>query len=130
MYAVVAFQGFQYRVQPEDRIQVPSYPAEVGEGVTLDRVMLISDGDQVTVGRPTIPGAAVDAEVVSHLRGPKIIVGKFKRRKDYRRRKGYRSDLTELRIRGIQSGSQAPGRGEEAAAAPAETTEGGQSDGA
>jgi len=120
MYAVVAFQGFQYRVSPEDRIQVPNYKAEVGESVTLSDVLLVGGGDDVLIGRPTVDGASVEAEVVSHLRGPKIIVAKYKRRKAYRRRNGYRSDLTELRIRDIHVGSRT------AAQPAAEESEGGK----
>ncbi|MBU1700544.1 MAG: 50S ribosomal protein L21 [Candidatus Eisenbacteria bacterium] len=105
MYAVVAFQGFQYRVSPDDRIQVPCYKAEVGDSVTLSDVLLVGGGDEVLIGRPTVAGAHVAAEVVSHLRGKKIIVAKYKKRKAYRRRNGYRSDLTELRILDINVGS-------------------------
>jgi large subunit ribosomal protein L21 len=106
MYAVVSIQGFQYRVSPDDKIEVPSLPLEVGEQVKIDRVMLVSDGEKVYVGSPTVPGAQVQAEVVSHLRGPKIVVGKYKRRKDYRRKKGHRADLTELLIRKIELGAE------------------------
>jgi large subunit ribosomal protein L21 len=107
MYAVIALQGFQYRVEPDEHIQVPLVKAEVGQTLTVEEVYLVSDGERVEVGRPVVPGALVEAEVVAHLRGPKIIVGKYKRRRDYRRRKGHRSDLTELRIRRIQM----PGHG-------------------
>lgn len=106
MYAVVSVQGFQYRVSPDDRIEVPSLQAEVGDHVSLDQVMLVSDEGKVWVGRPTVPGAQVQAEVVSHLRGPKVIVGKYKKRKDYRRRNGHRADLTELLIRKIEVGEE------------------------
>jgi len=102
MYAVVKVQGFQYRVSEGDRVQVPRGPWEVGQSLELDGVLLISGEDGVEVGAPTVPGARVTANVVRHLRGPKVLVGKYKRRKDYRRLKGYRDDLTELEIVGIE----------------------------
>ena len=102
MYAVVKVQGFQYRVQEGDRLEVPRGPWEVGDSVELDGVLMLSDGGDVTLGTPTVAGAKVKANVVRHFRGPKILVGKYKRRKDYRRLKGYRDDLTELEIVGIQ----------------------------
>jgi large subunit ribosomal protein L21 len=102
MYAVVRFQGFQYKVREGDRLEVPRGPWEVGDSVELDRVLMLSDAGDVTVGTPTVSGAKVKANVVRHFRGPKILVGKYKKRKDYRRLKGYRDDLTELEIVGIQ----------------------------
>jgi large subunit ribosomal protein L21 len=102
MYAVVKVQGFQYRVQEGDRLEVPRGPWEVGDSVELDGVLMLSDEGDVTVGTPTVAGAKVKVNVVRHFRGPKILVGKFKKRKDYRRLKGYRDDLTELEIVGIK----------------------------
>jgi large subunit ribosomal protein L21 len=112
MYAVVTIQGFQYKVSPEDRIEVPNYPAAVGDRLALDHVMLVSDGEKVVVGMPTVSGATVEAEVLTHLRGPKHYAGKYKRRKDYRRRWGYRSDLTRLRIGNIHLDAKAGARKE------------------
>jgi large subunit ribosomal protein L21 len=101
--AIVEFQGRQYRIQSGELVSVPHLDAEPGTEIVIDRVLLISDGDQVQLGHPTIDGAKVEAKVVRHLRGPKVIVGKYKRRKDYRRRKGYRDDFTEVEIGAIHS---------------------------
>ncbi len=101
MYAIVTFQGFQYRVSPGQTLRVPALDQQNGEEVAIPRVLVIADGEAVLVGRPTIPDAMVRTEVVRHGRGPKIIIGKYKRRKDYRRRRGYRSDFTELRVKEI-----------------------------
>ena len=103
MHAVVEFQGRQFRVQSGQLVQVPLLDAEPGSDVVLDRVLLISDGADVTVGHPTIDSARIDAKVVRHLRGPKVIVGKYKKRKGYRRRKGSRDDLTEVEIGSIHA---------------------------
>jgi len=102
MYAVVKLQGFQYKVSPGDRLEVPRGPWEVGQELELSDVLLVSDESGVSVGTPTVPGAKVKASVVRHFRGPKVLVGKFKRREDYRRLKGHRDDLTELEILGIE----------------------------
>ncbi|MBD3163415.1 MAG: 50S ribosomal protein L21 [Candidatus Eisenbacteria bacterium] len=102
MHAIVEFQGRQFRVQEGETIQVPLLEAEPGSAIVIDRVLMIADGDSVTVGHPLVDGATVDAKVLGHGRGPKVIVGKFKRRKDYRRRKGYRDDFTAVEIAGIR----------------------------
>lgn len=103
MHAIVKFQGRQYRVQTGDKVQVPLVDAEPGSSLVLDQVLLVHADSGVTVGQPNVGGARVDAIVVRHLRGPKIIVGKFKKRKDYRRRNGYRDDLTEIEIGAIHA---------------------------
>lgn len=102
MYAVLEVQGFQYRVQEGDRLEVPRGPWAVGDSLDLDGVLMLSEEGAVTVGSPTVSGARVKANVVRHFRGPKILVGKYKKRKDYRRLKGHRDDLTELEIVNIQ----------------------------
>lgn len=102
MHAIVEFQGKQYRVQQGDTIRVSHLDAAPGSQITLDRVLLVS-GDTVAVGTPVVSGAKVEAVVLGHVRGPKIIVGKYKRRKDYRRRNGYRDDLTEVQIGAIRT---------------------------
>lgn len=102
MYAIVEHQGFQYRVAPDQVLQVSKTEGEPGSTLTLDRVLLLHDGTTAKVGAPVVVNAAVEAEVVSHGRGKKIIVGKFKRRKDYRRKNGHRQDYTEIRIKAIR----------------------------
>ncbi|HWN81841.1 MAG TPA: 50S ribosomal protein L21 [Candidatus Udaeobacter sp.] len=104
MYAVVMLQGHQFRVEPQALIQVPRLEAQVGTEVPIDNVLLVEGDGAVQVGKPVVNGAKVVAEVVRHLRGPKVKGVKFKKRKDYRRRWGQRSDLTELRIRSITTG--------------------------
>jgi large subunit ribosomal protein L21 len=102
MFAVVRVKGMQFRVEPEGLVQVPRLAAQVGEEIPLAEVMLVGGAEAITVGAPFVPGARVTAEVVRHLRGPKVVGIKYKRRKDYRRRWGARRDFTELRIRAIQ----------------------------
>lgn len=104
MYAVIKTGGKQYRVAPGDRLKVETLAAEQGSTVNLSSVLMLSDGDNVTVGAPEIDGASVSATVVSHGRGKKIEVIKFRRRKHYRRQMGHRQNYTELQITGI-SGS-------------------------
>jgi len=101
VYAIVSLQGFQYRVTADELLRVPVFESEEGAEVTIDDVRLIADGEEVLIGRPTIANAAVKAEVISHGRGKKVLVGKYKRRKDYRRVRGHRANYTELRIKEI-----------------------------
>jgi large subunit ribosomal protein L21 len=101
MYAVVATSGRQYRVNPGDRIEVNRLAGEVGSTVVLDDVVMVGQGADVTVGTPKVAAARVEAQIVAHKRGPKIIIFKHKRRKGYRRKQGHRQDLTALRITGI-----------------------------
>jgi large subunit ribosomal protein L21 len=102
-YAVVRTGGYQYRVSEGDRIKVPRLETEPGDTVQLDEVLVVSRDGDVTVGTPLVEGAAVEAEVVSHGRRPKIIVYKKKRRKGYQKTQGHRQDFTELRIKGIRA---------------------------
>jgi len=102
MFAVVRVKGMQFRVEPNGLVQVPRLAAQVGEEIPLAEVLLVGAAEAITVGAPLVPGASVTAEVVRHLRGPKVVGIKYKRRKDYRRRWGARRDFTELRIRAIQ----------------------------
>ena len=101
MYAVVKIKNQQYRVSPDLTIQVPLHDTEVGQTLTFDEVLMVSDGDDVKVGSPTVDGASVAAEVLSHGRSRKIVVFKKKRRKNYRRKNGHRQQYTEIKITGI-----------------------------
>ncbi|MBP2315191.1 large subunit ribosomal protein L21 [Azospirillum soli] len=101
MFAVIRTGGKQYKVANGDVIRVEKLEAEAGASITLNDVLMVSDGGNTTVGTPTVAGAAVVAEVVAQDRGPKIIVFKKKRRQNYRRKNGHRQDLTVLRITGI-----------------------------
>lgn len=102
MYAIVNINGIQTRVEPEAVIQVARLTGEPGARLTFDQVLLLADGDSIAVGQPYVQGASLTAEVVEHFRGPKIHIFRYKRRQDYRKRRGYRDDLTRLRVTGIQ----------------------------
>ena len=98
MYAVVKTGGKQYRVSKDDKIMVEAIKAEAGSIVYLDNVMLLDNDGNVTVGTPIIQGAIVSAEVIKKARGPKLIIFRRKRRKNHRRIRGHRQDLTLLKI--------------------------------
>ncbi len=106
MYAVVKTGGKQYRVSKDDKIMVESIKAETGNTVYLDKVMLLDNNGKITLGTPTVRGAIVSAEVVKQTRGPKLIIFRRKRRKNHRRIKGHRQDLTLLRILDISPDGQ------------------------
>ena len=103
MYAIVNVHGIQTRMTPDEVLEVPLFSGEPGQTVTFDQVLLLSDGDKIAVGQPYVPGAKATAEVVEHFRGPKLKIYKFKRRREYRRRRGYRSELTRIRVTAIQA---------------------------
>ena len=108
MFAVVKTGGKQYRINPQDVIKVEKLPAEVGAQITLDQVLLVGDGDSLTVGSPTVAGALVTATVLEQTRSEKIIVFKKRRRQDSRVTKGHRQDLTVLRIAAILPDGKPP----------------------
>jgi large subunit ribosomal protein L21 len=101
MYAVFRTGGKQFRAGPGESLIVPSHAAVAGETVTFEDVLLLSDGEAVTVGQPTLFGVAGKAEVVAHGRDRKVIVFKRKRRKGYRRKQGHRQGYTEIRVEEI-----------------------------
>ena len=101
MYALVRTGGKQYRVAKDDTILVERIAADEGAEVILDDVVMLGDGEKVTIGTPRVEGAAVSATVVSQTRGPKIIIFRRKRRKNHRRTQGHRQDLTLLKINAI-----------------------------
>lgn len=103
MYAVIKSGGKQYRVEEGQRLTVERLDAEPGAEVLVEDVLLVADGDEVTIGTPQVAGALVRATVLEHRRGPKIIVFKKKRRKNYSRKQGHRQDQTALRIEKIES---------------------------
>ncbi|HDS74420.1 MAG TPA: 50S ribosomal protein L21 [Firmicutes bacterium] len=98
MHAIVRVAGVQARVEPGDTIRLPKLNVDAGTSTTFDEVLLLSDGEKVTVGTPTVEGAQVTAEVLKHDRGEKLIVFKKKLRKRYRRTNGHRQDYTEVKI--------------------------------
>jgi large subunit ribosomal protein L21 len=101
MYAIVNIAGVQVKASPEEVVDVPLLEAEAGESVEFREVLLVNDGSSVRIGQPHVPNAAITAEVLEHRRGPKVVVGTFKRRKDFRRKKGHRQSYTRLRVTGI-----------------------------
>jgi large subunit ribosomal protein L21 len=103
-YAIFKAAGFQYRAELGEILRLPSMDAESGQTVTFDEVLLGSSEGEVLIGRPTVEGAAVRAEVLGHGRADKIIVFKFKRRKNYRRKTGHRQGYTEVRVSEIDLG--------------------------
>jgi large subunit ribosomal protein L21 len=100
-YAIIDVAGSQCKVTADAVVRVPRLEAEVGSKVSFDKVLLLSDGKKVDVGRPLVAGKQVQAEVVRHGREDKIIVFKKKRRKGYKRTKGHRQGFTEIRIKSL-----------------------------
>ena len=103
MYAIVNINGIQTRVTPDEVLKVARLTGEPGAKLTFDQVLLVADGDKIAVGRPYVKGASLTAEVIDHLRGPKLKIFKFKRRREYRRRRGYRDELTRIRVSGFST---------------------------
>jgi large subunit ribosomal protein L21 len=101
MYAIVDIHGIQTKVTPDAVLEVPLMSGEPGTKLTFDKVLLVGNGDSIAVGQPTVKGASVAIEIVEHLRGPKLRIFKFKRRREYRRRRGYRDELTRIRVTSI-----------------------------
>ena len=103
MYAIANINGIQTRVAPDEVFDVPRLTGEPGKTLSFGEILMVSDGDKVTVGQPYVKGASLTAVVVEHLRGPKLRVFKFKRRNDYRKRRGHRDELTRIRVTGIET---------------------------
>ena len=100
MYAVIKTGGKQYRVSEGQKLRVEKLPGSAGDKITFGEVLLVS-GDTPRIGQPLIKGASVAAEITAQARGEKLIVFKFKRRKNFRRKNGHRQLYTELKITGI-----------------------------
>lgn len=98
MYAVISTGGKQYKVSQGETIRVEKIPGEIGAPISFDRVLMLSDGETVKIGQPTLPGTAVVGHIVEQGKAKKIIVFKYKRRKRYHRKKGHRQHFTALRI--------------------------------
>ncbi|WP_202710648.1 50S ribosomal protein L21 [Sporosalibacterium faouarense] len=101
MYAVIETGGKQYRVQEGDTVFVEKLNGEAGDKITLDKVLLIAGDEDLKVGKPYLEGAAVEAEVVEQGKAKKIIVFKYKSKKDYRKKQGHRQPYTKLKISNI-----------------------------
>ena len=103
MYAIVEIAGQQFKVAKDQKVYVHRLQGDEGSLVSFDKVYLLDDGTQVTLGAPAITGASVEAKVVKHLKGDKVIVFKKKRRKGYRVKNGHRQSLTEILIESISA---------------------------
>ncbi len=101
MYAIVEIAGQQFKVAKDQKVYVHRLKEEEGKKVSFHNVLLLEDGKNITIGAPAIDGAAVEAKIVKHLKGDKVIVFKKKRRKGYQKKNGHRQYLTEIHIEGI-----------------------------
>jgi len=122
MFAVIKTGGKQYRVAANDKIKVARVAGEPGDIVEFGEVLVLG-GDSAQVGAPTVAGATVAAEVVAHDRGPKVIAFKKRRRKNSRRKRGYRDEFTLVRITEILTDGKKPEKKAKAAPAPAQAAE-------
>jgi len=118
MYAVIKTGGKQYRVQPDDILEIERLPGEAGDILEFDQVLMLSGDSGFEIGTPVVSGALVAAELVEQTRGDKIKIFKKKRRKHYRRTMGHRQDLSQIRITEILTGGAKPSK---AAAAKTKT---------
>ena len=103
MYAVVQTGGKQYRVEEGNTVLIEKLETEAGKEVVLEQVLMIGDGEKVTIGRPLVAGAKVIADVVQQTRGPKLIVFKKRTKKGYKKTQGHRQNLTEIKIKSIKA---------------------------
>lgn len=103
MYAVIKTGGKQYRVISGETLKIETIPGDVGSAIVLDKVLMVADGDKLSVGKPLLTGATVQATIVSHGRGDKVHIFKMRRRKHYRKSQGHRQNYTEIRIDGISA---------------------------
>jgi large subunit ribosomal protein L21 len=106
MYAVIESGGKQHRVELGSQIQVDRLDVQPGDSITLDRVLLVADGDEAAIGQPVVDGAVVSAEVLAQGRGRKVVVFKYKPKARTRVKKGFRAELTTLRITDIAFGGK------------------------
>lgn len=104
MYAVIESGGKQHRVVEGEVLKLEKIEAATGDSINFDRVLMVADGDNISIGKPVVDGAKVTAEVVAHGRGDKVTIIKFKRRKHHDKKQGHRQWFTEVKITGIQAG--------------------------
>src|SRR5690242_11067781 len=110
MFAVIKTGGRQYRVVPDDVLEIGKIAGDVGTIVQLGEVLVVG-GDTPVLGAPTVSGASVAAEVLDHKRGPKVIAFKKRRRKNSRRKRGYRDEITVIRVTEVLTGNAKPSIG-------------------
>lgn len=104
MYAIIQSGGKQYKVAEGDVVSLEKLPGEVGEKVEFDRVLMVANGEDISVGKPFIDGAKVSAELAEHGRGKKVKIIKFRRRKHSMKQQGHRQYFTKVKITGISKG--------------------------
>lgn len=120
MYAVIKSGGKQHRVKEGQVVRLEKIEAETGATIDFEDVLMVADGDNVTLGTPVVAGAVVSGEVVNHGRAKKVNIIKFKRRKHHMKRQGHRQWFTEVKINGIAlDGAKKPAKKAEAKKAPA-----------
>ncbi len=105
MYAIVEIAGQQFKVSKDQKVYVHRLASEEGSKISFDKVLLLDDNGNVTLGAPAVEGASVEAKVLQHLKGDKVIVFKKKRRKGYKKKNGHRQSLTQILIEGIMASS-------------------------
>jgi large subunit ribosomal protein L21 len=110
MYAVIRTGGKQYKVAPQDVLEIEKIEGAAGEAVSFPDVLMVAGEGEPQFGAPLVSGALVSAEVVEQGRGPKVIIFKKKRRQNYRRKRGHRQELTTVRILEILTGGNAPSK--------------------
>lgn len=98
MFAIAEIKGFEYFVREGEKLIIPRIKAEVGETVIFDNILFLKANEKVWIGTPKVKGASIEAKVLSHFKGEKVIVFKFRRRENYRRKKGFRPLLTKIEI--------------------------------
>ena len=103
MYAVIKTGGKQYRVIQGETLKIETVAGEVGSAIVLDKVLMVGDGDKLSVGKPLLTGATVTATIVSNGRHDKVKIFKMRRRKQYQKHQGHRQNYTEIRIDGISA---------------------------
>ena len=103
MYAIVAAGGKQYKVREGEILRIEKISGDVGSPVSFEQVLMVADGDTVSIGRPALEGAAVTARIVEQGKADKLIVFKYKRRKRYRRKQGHRQSYTAVKIDAISA---------------------------
>jgi large subunit ribosomal protein L21 len=119
MYAIVEIAGQQFKVSKDLKVYVHRLANEEGSKVSFDKVLLLDDNGNITLGAPAIEGASVEAKVLQHLKGDKVIIFKKKRRKGYKKRNGHRQSLTQIVIEGISAtGGKKAAKAEKATAEP------------
>jgi len=117
MYAVIKTGGKQYKVSAGDYLKVEKLDGDVGSKVVIDKILMLADGDDVTIGSPLVAGAKVNATVLSHGKGDKVMIFKFNRRKHYRKTQGHRQSFTEIKIEDINGKGAAKAEAKKPAAA-------------